>query len=217
MTYLYEFEIVQSEDLFVAVPFDWEGATQGRTSKELAEMLTEWLRISIEHCLMHNLPIPEPSFGNKPKNGGEILVALVETDLSMIKRVSASEAARILNVSPARISHMIRDGLLEAFKDGHKTWVTIDSINARLGSIRRAGRPKKEPTDDSIKRKGQKDISGYSVDPIKLSFYDLDRALSLTRLSSKQELYENIDTGYFVALETGEYVSQEGIIAYLGR
>ena len=59
--------------------------------------------------------------------------------------MTAAEAARALGVSPSRVSHMIRDGLLESFKYGHNTWVTGYSVEARLRERPPAGRPKRKP------------------------------------------------------------------------
>ena len=69
----------------------------------------------------------------------------VDAGLHTIPRMTAAEAARALGVSPSRVSHMIRDGLLEAFKYGHNTWVTRYSVEARLRERPSAGRPKRKP------------------------------------------------------------------------
>jgi len=145
MQYTYEFEVFSSEGWLLAYPFDMEGATSGKDAQEVALMAADWLRTDMEHRLMYDVAIPEATFGNQPKEGGYIMVVSIEAGLDTIERVSASEAARMLGVSPARVTHMIKSGLLEAFKDGHKTWVTLDSVNVRLAEPRSAGRPRKEP------------------------------------------------------------------------
>ena len=68
----------------------------------------------------------------------------IDAGLHTIPRMTAAEAARALGVSPSRVSHMIRDGLLEAFKYGHNTWVTRYSVEARLRERPSAGRPKRK-------------------------------------------------------------------------
>jgi excisionase family DNA binding protein len=145
MQYTYEFEVFKDEELgcYVAIPYDLAGATQGASLEELSLMAADWLRTDIEHRLMHGLEIPAPSFGNRPQHGGSPMIVSVEASLASIKTVSASEAARLLGVTPGRITHMIRDGLLEAFRDGHRTYVTRASVDARLAAPRRAGRPRK--------------------------------------------------------------------------
>ena len=144
MMYVYEFEVFESEGYLIVCPFDMEGATQGKDMQKAVEMAADWLRTDIQYRLMYKEPLPQPTFGNVPKEGGTVLAVAIEAGLDMIRRVSASEAARLLNVSPARVNHMIRDGLLASYKDGYTVWVTMDSIEARLKDPRKAGRPKKE-------------------------------------------------------------------------
>ena len=144
MQYTYEFEVFESEGWLVAYPFDLGGATQGRDKAEVAMMAADLLRMKMEDCLMHNLPIPKATFGNEPQEGGYLMVVSAEASLDAIRKVTASEAARMLEVTPARVSHMIRDNLLSAFKDGDRTWVTLDSVHARLADRRGAGRPRKD-------------------------------------------------------------------------
>jgi len=143
MQYTYEFEVVQDDGWYVVMPFDMEGATHGKTIEDAALMAADWLRTDIEHRLIHDIDLPKPTFGNKPTAGGTCMVVSVEASLGRIERMSASEAARKLGVSPGRVSHMIRDGLLEAFRDGHKTYVTAASVEMRLHNARKAGRPRK--------------------------------------------------------------------------
>jgi len=142
--YIYEFEIFKSEGYFIAYPFGMEGATQGKDMQEAVEMAADWLRTDIQYRIMHDVPIPKPTYENEPREGGSIIAVAIEAGLDTIRRVSASEAARLLGVTPARVNHMIRDGLLESYKDGYNVWVTMDSIEARLREPHKAGRPKKE-------------------------------------------------------------------------
>lgn len=57
--------------------------------------------------------------------------------------VSAAEAARKLNVSRGRVTHMINSGILDGYRNGRFTYVTQASIDARLATPKGAGRPKK--------------------------------------------------------------------------
>jgi hypothetical protein len=143
MQYAYEFEVFRDADWYLALPFDMKGGTQGRDMRDVCLMTADWLRSDIEHRLMHDIEIPVATFGNAPKNGGTIMIVSIEAELETVKKVSASETARMLGVTPARVTHMIRSGLLDAFKDGHRTYVTLDSVNARLASTPKAGRPRK--------------------------------------------------------------------------
>ncbi|WP_270298196.1 helix-turn-helix domain-containing protein, partial [Eggerthella sinensis] len=105
-------------------------------------MAVDWLKLTVEHCAMHDIALPKPTFGNEPRYGGRVMLVAVDAGIHTVPRMSAAEAARTLGVSPSRVSHMIRDGLLEAFKDGPRTWVTAYSVEAHLGDrLQRGGAP----------------------------------------------------------------------------
>ena len=144
MQYTYEFEVFENEGRFIAYPFDMDGATQGRDIREVALMAADWLRSDMEHRLLHDIKIPVATFGNRPVEGGMVMLMSVEAAIAQIKRLSAAEAARMLGVSPSRVTHMIKAGILESFKDGHRSWVTLQSVEARLSKPRSAGRPRKQ-------------------------------------------------------------------------
>ena len=145
MKHVYEFEVFLEEGQYTVWPFEFEcGGTSGATFREACEMTTDWLKTVVEHQAMHDIPLPEPAFDNKPRFGGRIIVVAIDAGLHTIPRMTAAEAARALGVSPSRVSHMIRDGLLEAFKYGHNTWVTRYSVEARLRERPSAGRPKRK-------------------------------------------------------------------------
>ena len=143
MTYIYEFEVFEDEGFLLAFPFDFEGGTQGLNLEDLADSAIDWLKLEIEHCAMHGITLPKPTFGNEPRYGGRIMLVAVDAGIHTVPRMSAAEAARTLGVSPSRVSHLIRDGLLEAFKDGPRTWVTAYSVEARQRDRRGAGRPRR--------------------------------------------------------------------------
>ena len=147
MLYTYEFEFFKDGKYFVVIPFDWDGATQGKNEKDAAFMAADWLKIMIDHHLMHNLPIPEATFGNEPQNGGKTMIVAIEASLDAIRAVRAYEAAEILGVSRGRVSQMVDQYLLEGFKKGRDVFITMDSINARLKEARRFRLPKKSKAD----------------------------------------------------------------------
>lgn len=142
MLYVYEFELIVDDDYIVAFPFDFEGGTQGVDYAEVAEMAADWLRCTIEGMLMDGDPIPEPTLGHA-EEGKQVLLVAIDVSLDTIDKVSASEAAEILGVTPGRISQMLKTARLIGYKDGRNTWVTRDSVNARLAESPKAGRPKK--------------------------------------------------------------------------
>lgn len=142
MLYVYEFEISKGNEMLVAYPFDFEGATQGKDEREVAEMAADWLKLAIEDCLMHGKALPEATFGNEPRHGGRTLIVAVEASLNTVDAVPAHKAAEMLGVSRGRVSQMVSAGLLEGFRKGRDAFVTQDSIDARLRELPKAGRPK---------------------------------------------------------------------------
>ena len=146
MKHVYEFEVFLDEGRYTVWPFDFEcGGTSGATFREACEMAVDWLKTVVEDYAMHDEATPEPTFDNEPRYGGRIITVAIDAGLETIPRMTAAEAARALGVSPSRVSHMIRDGLLESFKYGHNTWVTGYSVEARLRERPPAGRPKRKP------------------------------------------------------------------------
>ncbi|MEG2458332.1 MAG: DNA-binding protein, partial [Raoultibacter sp.] len=77
MLVVYEFEVFEGDEYYIACPFDMDGATQGATYEEVAEMAVDWLRLDIEHRAMHGLPIPSPTFRNSTQHGGERMLVAV--------------------------------------------------------------------------------------------------------------------------------------------
>lgn len=143
MLHVYEFELFKDGDLYLAIPYDMAGGTQGETIEEVCHMAADWLQTEMEYRDMDGEDFPEATFGNEPKHGGQTLIVAVNAGRDTVKKVSASDAARMLDVTPGRVTQMIAAGYLHAFKEGHKTWVTVDSINARLAEKPKAGRPRK--------------------------------------------------------------------------
>ena len=92
---------------------------------------------------MHDKPLPEPSFGNEPKNGGKTVIVAVSAGKDTVRKVRAAQAAEMLGVTRGRVSQMISTGQLESFRERGTVWVTEDSIEARLAEQPKAGRPRK--------------------------------------------------------------------------
>lgn len=130
-----EFEIYESGDMLVAIPFDFDGGTQGETLKEATEMAWDWLRTELECRMMDGDAIPDPTIDNEPKHGGRIVLVAINVNLSDIKTVSAATAADMLGVTRGRVSQLFKAGLLYGYKSGRDLMITIDSINARLNSV----------------------------------------------------------------------------------
>lgn len=144
MVHIYEFEFVEDGGWYLAFPFDMEGGTQGVDLAEASEMAAEWLKSEIEWRVIHGEELPAPTFGNEPRRGGRVVLLAVEAGLETVHKVTAAEAARLLGVSPGRVTQLIDAGHLVGWREGHRTWVTVDSVEARLAEEHRAGRPRKE-------------------------------------------------------------------------
>lgn len=142
-TGVYEFEIVPAEGGYVAIPYDLEGGTQGDSFEDLCLMVADWLKLTIESCELRGAPLPRATFGNAPRHGGTNMVFAVTAGRETIERVSATEAARLLGVTQGRVSQMLGAHVLEGWREGRNTYVTLDSVRARLAERPRAGRPRR--------------------------------------------------------------------------
>lgn len=69
----YEFEILKSDGVFVAIPFDLNGVTEGKTIEECHEMVTDYLRVTVEDAEIRGKHMPEPTFNNEPRYGGKVV------------------------------------------------------------------------------------------------------------------------------------------------
>lgn len=142
MQYTYEFEMRRGEFGWIASPFDLDGITQGADVEDVCESAADLLRELMLGYLKHGQTPPKASFNHEPAHGGIRLVVSVDASLNDIEKVSATQAAELLGVSRSRVTSMLHSGLLEGWKEGRNTWVTMDSVDARRSSPVPAGRPK---------------------------------------------------------------------------
>ena len=147
MLYLCEFEIIEKQGMYEAYPIGLEGATCGNSLTDVAEMAADWLKGDADLRLMLGQEIPELPLGNTPSHDqGRILLVAVEANVDTIDAVSATEAAEMLGVTRGRVSQMLKAGQLLGFTRGRNTYVSRDSLEARLAEAPKAGRPKKLAT-----------------------------------------------------------------------
>jgi hypothetical protein len=143
--YTYEFEIYSEGcegGWLVAEPFDLDGGTQGLGVAEACRMAADWLRCEAEARVLRGETMPPAVFGHEPRHGGQIAVVSVQAGLDTVPRMSAAEAARMLGVSPGRVSQMLAAKLLDGWREGGRTWVTRASVEARASERPKAGRPR---------------------------------------------------------------------------
>lgn len=131
MLYLYEVEIFKDGDFYIAVPFDFDGATEGFSKLDCLEMASDLLTTEIQDQLMHGKELAEPTVDNEPQYGGKIYSLVIDTSLSSIPRMLKAEAARELGISQGRVSQLIKAGKLETFLYQGKEYVTKASVDAR--------------------------------------------------------------------------------------
>lgn len=72
-----------------------------------------------------------------------VSVDLTPDDVDKTHYMTQQEAAEALQVSPSRVSALIRDGRLEAKRFDRRNLVSIDSVNRCRDAPRKAGRPRK--------------------------------------------------------------------------
>lgn len=131
MLYLYEVEIFKDGDFYIAVPFDFEGATEGFSKQECLEMAADLLTSEIQHRLMHRDNLPEPTIDNSPQYEGKIYSLAIDTGIGAIPRMLKSEAARTLGISQGRVTQLVKSGKLETFSYQGREYVTKASVDAR--------------------------------------------------------------------------------------
>lgn len=145
MVYVWEFEFFDSNGYVDAFPFPpFEGGTFGDDMVDAVESAVDWLGGVVEDHLMNGTELPEMKFGHASEHGGIVIAVAVERTLENIPSVTASEAARMLGVSTARIAQLVKSGLLDSWKVGGSRMVSVASVNARLEYDPKPGRPKEK-------------------------------------------------------------------------
>ncbi|MDY4040991.1 MAG: type II toxin-antitoxin system HicB family antitoxin [Collinsella sp.] len=119
--------------------------TFGDTYEEAAMAAADAMRTYVASLLLHGDDVPAPSFPPAPA-GSEAIAVYFEVDEGYIVRgevVSAADAARRLGVSRARVTQMLASGALDGYRRGRSTFVSVESVNARIADAPAAGRPRK--------------------------------------------------------------------------
>ncbi|HIW77064.1 MULTISPECIES: type II toxin-antitoxin system HicB family antitoxin [Gordonibacter] len=146
--YIYEAVLHPDEEggYWVTVP-DLPGCvTEGETVEEAAFMAADAMKTYVASLLMDGRRLPKATFGADVEDGGLAIAVFFETDENYIvsgEVMSAAQASRELGVSPGRVTHMIDAGILEGYREGRRTYVTVESVERRKADDPKAGRPKK--------------------------------------------------------------------------
>ena len=145
MIVIREFEIMQDEGYWLALPCDMDGGTQGHSFDDAVAMAAEWLRLVAEDALAREQEIPGGGLGHEPCNGGKVVAVAIDADLTRVPAVTAAEAARRLGVSTARVAQLCKSGALLSWRVGGIRMVALDSIAARLSSLEESPAPERDP------------------------------------------------------------------------
>lgn len=142
MIVINEFEFFEEGGMVCALPFGREGGTAGEDLDDAVCMAADWLFETMKQEAIEGVVTADAEFGHKPEHGGIVIAVAVDFELSRVDAVSAAEAARILGVSPARVTQMCESGQLASWKDGSRRMVLRESVDTRLADKPRAGRPR---------------------------------------------------------------------------
>ncbi|WP_251197348.1 helix-turn-helix domain-containing protein [Anaerotardibacter muris] len=144
MLYVREFEIFPSEQFLAVFPCDMSGATQGVDMQDAIESAADWLNVTVVDDLVRGRETEGGKLGHEPQHGGQIIVVAVDVDLARVPAYTAAEAARLLGVSPARVSQMCEAGRLTSWKEGSRRMIWKESVDGRLLNKPKPGRPRKK-------------------------------------------------------------------------
>lgn len=150
MICIQEFEIYKGESMYVVLPCELGGATEGYTFEDAVDMAADWLRIYALDELARGRELRNSSFDHEPKKeGGRIVMIAVDVSLEDVPAVTAAEAARRLGVSTARVAQLCAARELDSWKVGATRMVSEESIWYRLKTHPAPGRPKEAPVPAS--------------------------------------------------------------------
>lgn len=145
--YIYQVILHSDEDggFWVDVPCLPGCVSDGRDYIESVSSIADAMKTYVAALIKDGMTVPE-SIPSECPDDCESVYVYFETDERYIiegEVVSAAEASRLLDVSPGRVSQMIDAGQLDAYREGRRTYVSVESIEKRIGSNPGAGRPKK--------------------------------------------------------------------------
>ena len=141
MIFVREFEIVADEGGYLAIPFDLEGGTEGKTREEAVAMAADWLRATALDSLLHGYALPGGFVGHDSREGGWVVAVAVDVDVSDAPAMTSAEAARTLGITSARVAQMCSSGQLASWKVGSTRMVAVESVEERLAIAPQPGRP----------------------------------------------------------------------------
>lgn len=145
--YIYDAIIMPEEEggYSVEIPALPGCYTCGDNYRDAVFMAADAMKTWIAAALSEKRTLPSYEKAEAPE-GCERVSLFVETEETYIVDapvISAAQAARELGVSAGRITHMIDAGILDGYRNGRSTFVTVESVNARKIADPKPGRPKR--------------------------------------------------------------------------
>lgn len=119
--------------------------TYGDTYEDAVYMAADAMKTYVASLLTDGEQPPRYTRRDCP-DGSESVNVFFEADQDYVidgETVSAAQAARDLGVSKGRITQMLNAGLLEGYREGRRTYISVNSIAERKKTMPRAGRPRK--------------------------------------------------------------------------
>ncbi len=143
--YLYEVIISKTSDdkYRASIPDVHDTDIKGTSEEDVLTKASDSLRKTLQKYLLEGKPLPVTSFGHQPEENEHVITMALEVTLDKTEWFTVEESMSILNVTQPRISHLLRSGRLTAYREGRRTYILKDSLQAYLATPRHAGRPKK--------------------------------------------------------------------------
>lgn len=151
-TYQALFEPEEDGGYSITVP-DLPGCYScGDDFNDAVYMAADAMRCIVGVMLYDGKPVPEPTKHECPEGWESVFVSfeIDEDDNEWKPCVSAAEAARRLGVSRGRVSRLLRAGILEGSNDWGNIFITEESVERRLASNPRPGRPRKKAAPAAV-------------------------------------------------------------------
>lgn len=115
---------------------------EGSSFSEAVQSIADGLETHIAAMLEYGIEVPKPE-RTEAEDGEVVYIAVNPTEYTLkTPSVTSAEAARMLNISPGRVSQLIKAGTLQGTREVGRTLVTVDSVKRYANSPRTAGRPK---------------------------------------------------------------------------
>lgn len=124
----------------------------GTDFNDAVSMTADAMKCFVGVKLCEGKTLPKPARHACPEGWESVLVSfeIDEKHNEWKECVSAAEAARKLGVTRGRVTRLLSTGQLEGFREWRNTFVTVESVERRLASNPKPGRPRKkviEPKD----------------------------------------------------------------------